>query len=476
MKRSLLLVVLALLCIDTASAQTRIEKTWGAKGYDAAFSTAATNDGGYIMSGLTISGADKVEGDIVVIKVNAHADTMWTLQQGGPKLEGGNYVMQTSDGGYLVCGHTEDFGASDCDAFLMKLDKNGTRRWIKVYGADLDDIGNGVIELPGEGYVFAGITENYGAGPDDQRNAWFVKTSLTGELVWQKGYGGAGREYAYSIVHMPQGGFLAAGFSNSWSGNGTENAWLLHLDEGGDTISTQLYRTAGNSRFGQIIPLRNGGYLLAGYTHTSAQDSSQGFAVKLDGTGKELWEKTYGTGADGIALYSVAERPDGNLMFTGVSHKQDGAGTAYLLTTDASGSVMAEQHAGAGTSYANSIAVHDNGSYLIAGMVRSMDPDGDLYYMTRDASIAGIPEIHATQPIVYPNPASNTLRIILPAKLANQAALVSITDVSGRLVCTEANDAGKDILVDCKGLPGGIYTYRIIGGEGTKFSGTFTVE
>jgi hypothetical protein len=127
-------------------AQTETEHYWGKPGYDIAYSAAATNDGGYILTGLTQSNGDS-NGDIVVIKVNANGDTLWTMVYGGPKIEGGNYVMQTFDGGYMVSGHTEDFGADDCDAFLMKLDRLGHHEWFHVYGGAQDDISEGVVEL-----------------------------------------------------------------------------------------------------------------------------------------------------------------------------------------------------------------------------------------------------------------------------------------------------------------------------------------
>src|SRR6476646_6944933 len=98
MKRLLLLIIISVTAIQSF-AQAEIAKTWGQKGYDGAFSAAATTDGGYIISGLTQSGDEKT-GDIIIIKITAHGDTMWTLKVGGPELEGGNYVMQTSDGGY----------------------------------------------------------------------------------------------------------------------------------------------------------------------------------------------------------------------------------------------------------------------------------------------------------------------------------------------------------------------------------------
>jgi len=44
---------------------------------------------------------------------------------GGPAIEKGNSLIQTSDGGYAIAGDTKSFGAGETDICIVKLDKNG---------------------------------------------------------------------------------------------------------------------------------------------------------------------------------------------------------------------------------------------------------------------------------------------------------------------------------------------------------------
>ena len=255
-------VAIAALFMSPLYAQTPKEGYWGQKYMDVAFSAAPTFEGGYILSGLSKSGTDTT-GDIIVIKLSPHGDIQWSNTYGGPKLEGGNSVIQTADSCYMVSGHTEDYGARDCDAFLMKLDKNGKKLWLKVYGGDEDDISQSALELPGGDIVIAGISASYGnSGTSDQRHAWFVRTTAAGDTLWTRCYAGNAAEYANSIA-IANTGFLAAGWTTSF-GNGESDGWLLMLKENGDTAWTRLFQNDGDSKFYKIVKTTDGGFIVTG--------------------------------------------------------------------------------------------------------------------------------------------------------------------------------------------------------------------
>lgn len=51
---------------------------------------------------------------------------------GGVGADQGNAVMQTLDGGYMVAGATNSFGAGGLDAYLIKTDAGGNLLWTKL--------------------------------------------------------------------------------------------------------------------------------------------------------------------------------------------------------------------------------------------------------------------------------------------------------------------------------------------------------
>jgi hypothetical protein len=102
---------------------TYFAKTYGGTGWDNAFSIQQTSDGGYIVAGRKYSfGAG---GDIFLIKTDANGNIIWAKTYGGTDGDGAFSVQQTSDGGYIVAGLTDSFGAGYSDVFLVKTDANG---------------------------------------------------------------------------------------------------------------------------------------------------------------------------------------------------------------------------------------------------------------------------------------------------------------------------------------------------------------
>ena len=478
MKKAIILSVSALLICAGLQAQKVTEGHWGKKYLDVAYSAAATDDGGYIITGLTKMGMGDAYGDIVVIKTDALGDTMWTFTYGGPLLEGGNNVIQTADGGYMVSGHTEDFGADDCDAFLMKLDKTGKHEWFRVYGGEDDDISNGVTQLADGGYVLAGETASYGNPPSDSetRHVYLIRTNSTGDTLWTRCYAGHGAEYMYTIVPMAAGGFLSVGFTSS-RGHGELDAWLMKLKDNGDTTTTWLHQAAGDSRFYKIIPTTDNGFMVAGYTTLAAGGHPLGMLTKLDADGNQLWCKTYGDSSKGLLLNDIAQLPNGNYMVAGINYAADPTGEAYVLTTDGSGNVITDGVYGGAGSIATSIALQGNNGYLIAGMSTQYgDSYGDLYYREVNNTISNVPGVNVPLPRIFPNPVTDRSSVILPESEAFQTVALEVTDLKGNVVYKQENIPAKDLVLDRKLLASGTYFFRAMCKDGREFTGKFVAE
>ena len=106
------LALLLLLCIWPAPglAQTGFERWYGGSEREEGQSVVQTSDGGYVLCGYTKSFGDP-DGDVYVVKTDASGDTLWTRTFGGTSFEESFRVQQTRDGGYIVAGQTASFGS-----------------------------------------------------------------------------------------------------------------------------------------------------------------------------------------------------------------------------------------------------------------------------------------------------------------------------------------------------------------------------
>jgi hypothetical protein len=136
-----------------------------------------TSDGGYIVAGLEYFHGVGY-GGILLIKTDANGNVQWAKIYGGTD-DWVYSVQQTSDGGYIVAGGTISFGAGMGDILLIKTDANGNLQWAKTYGGTNWDDAFSVQQTSDGGYIVAGETQSFGAGWSD---FLLIKTDANGSI------------------------------------------------------------------------------------------------------------------------------------------------------------------------------------------------------------------------------------------------------------------------------------------------------
>jgi hypothetical protein len=160
------------------------------------------------------------------------AGTYWAKTYGGSSTDGAYSVQQTADGGYIVAGYTDSFGAGSYDYWVLKLSSTGSVMWQKTYGGEYDDYAYSVEQTSDGGYIVAGYTASFGAGGD---RLCVLKLNSTGGVTWLKAYGGSSYDYGYSVQQTSDGGYMVAGDTNSF-GAGSSDAWVVKLGASGDIV------------------------------------------------------------------------------------------------------------------------------------------------------------------------------------------------------------------------------------------------
>lgn len=146
-------------------------KTYGGRYDDVASSIQQTRDGGYIAVGHTTSFTADQNPDVYLIKTDSKGDTLWTRTYGDMYNDVGYAVRQLSDNGYIIVGYTgQEFVPGlrvDFDVYLIRTDENGNILWAKTYGGEEMDIGVDIGMTVDGGYVVVGQTNSFGAGATD---------------------------------------------------------------------------------------------------------------------------------------------------------------------------------------------------------------------------------------------------------------------------------------------------------------------
>lgn len=284
-----------------AAGEITWERSFGFPGHDHAYDIAPSGDGGYFVAGfldVTASGGagnKKYQGltahgvgEFWVNRLDAQGNLLWRNYYGGSNNDRAYAICPSPDGGAVLAGFTEsadfDISASrgSYDFWILKIDAAGDLVWERTFGGSGVDIAYDVEALPGGGYLVAGQSiskDGDRSGSKGGSDAWLIKVSEQGALVWEQHYGTEGFDLVYDIAPAGQTGFLLCGSSRSQEANAnTSNFWAFEVDVAGTLRWEQRLPGAGINELRAGVQLPDGRKLFAG----SAQIGEQADGVLLE--------------------------------------------------------------------------------------------------------------------------------------------------------------------------------------------------
>ncbi len=307
------------------------QKTFGGNGNDEAYSIQQTTDGGYIVAGDTSSFGNGGY-DVYILKLNSNGTLIWQKTFGGNSFDEAYSIQQTTDGGYIVAGYTHSFGAFYGDAYVLKLNSDGSLAWQKTFDRNGDDWANSVQETIDGGYIVAGCTY-----PFKDFDVYILKLNSDGSLAWQETFvGDVGNDEAYSIQQTTDGGYIVAGYTHSF-GAGCYDAYILKLNSDGSLAWQNAYGGSGYDYACSIQQTTDGGYIVAGHTGSFGAGYEDVYVLKLNSDGSLTWQKTFG-GSNYDEAYAVELTADGGYIVAGYTRSFGAVNyDAYILKLDSNG-------------------------------------------------------------------------------------------------------------------------------------------
>jgi hypothetical protein len=231
----------------------------------------------------------------------------WMKTFGGTEMEAGYSVQQTMDGGYIIVGETDSFGAGGYDIWLIKIDANGNEQWNRTFGGADNDSSRSIHQTTDGGYIIIGTI---GRNWDYNGDVWLIKTDADGNMTWNKTFGV--NYWSNSVQQTTDGGYIIL-ISKIFP-----EIWLIKTDSNGDVVWDKTFEGGGSS----VQQTTDGGYIIVGQTQLQLfhRFYSKIWLMKTNSNGGKVWDKALGGLFAHEEGFSVQQTTDGGYIITGSSN------------------------------------------------------------------------------------------------------------------------------------------------------------
>lgn len=284
------------------------EKSFGYSGIDEGNTIIKTSDNNFIVSGVLDVTASNGEGnlnkntnrhaggDYWNLKISNNGDLIWARYYGGTFTDTALGLAENESGEIITIGSSDSNDVDiknnkgSYDFWVVNSAANGNLIWEKSFGGSEIDEARGIVKV-NDGFIIAGDTRSIDKDVslnNGGADLWLIKVNETGNLIWEKSFGGSNFDVARSINKTNDNGFIIAGSSRSANGdvalnNGQNDAWIITVNESGNLL---WQTTIGGSKIDfayDAIQKTNGDYIIVGESQSNDGDvlQNKGFSDLL---------------------------------------------------------------------------------------------------------------------------------------------------------------------------------------------------
>lgn len=396
------------------------QKTYGGSGDEIARGVIETSDGGYAVIGYTnstdgdITDKSLSENDFWVLKLDINGNIQWQKTYGGSGDDKGRAIIQTNDGGYAITGpsmSSDGDGSQNKgfhDHWLVKLDQQGNIQWEKSYGFSGHDHSHSLFQTNDGGYFIGGyldVTASNGEGNETITSKitrkhgvgefWAQKLDANGNLQWRRYFGGSSNDRIYKVLRTHDDNFLLVGSSESndfdiKNTNGSYDVWVVKINNDGSLLWEKSFGGSGIDDGYSAVKTDDGNYLIAGTTISNdglvsnPKGNADVWVLKINDNGDLLWEKSFGGSAfDSASAISQSTNIFSSYLIAGNSKSGDGdlksnngENDFWVFKIDRNGKLLFEKSfGGSGLDFAYGVTTTRDDKIVVVGETESTDKD-----------------------------------------------------------------------------------------------------
>jgi len=255
------------------------------------YNVVATLDGGFLLAG---SGG----GGVMLVKTNGAGTKIWQKYLSG--FSSLYSSVAEADSGFTLAGY------AGSDLYLVHIDKSANKIWEKAYGGPNLDAGYGLAKTIDGGYIVVGERDNSG----EFGSLYVVRTDANGDSLWTRSFPYDQARDGESVRALADGSFLIAG--RAATDEGDPRSMIMKLDANGDLVWYKLF----DKGYFTNLTETTGGFVFTGIDESDPDDDGNLVLVKVDGAGKTIFKKLFGTKQNDLGR-AVLSKPGGGLIVVG---------------------------------------------------------------------------------------------------------------------------------------------------------------
>ena len=250
-------------------------RTYGGSLSEGASSLRATPGSGFLLTGYTYSNDSDItynahsvlKMELWILRLDNLGNKLWDKCYGGTNHDWVMDAIPTTDGGFALCCRTDSWDGDitfthySYDVWLLKLDSLGQKQWSQFFGGTSVDNAATIRQTSDNGFLVSAETSSNDGNVSSNHgmsDCWLIKTDSSGNIEWEKTYGGTRHEYMSVALPTADGGIAFVGSTESndrdvSSHHGstfTFDIWMVKLNP----YTTGVHNPAGSLTSLSILP------------------------------------------------------------------------------------------------------------------------------------------------------------------------------------------------------------------------------